>query len=112
MIIQDKIEAIKYLKNNVVKYQQYELAAWLRDVEKNLLSEAGYPTTYNPKFAFKIRYPQYYYLIEVLDNYEKTHFNSGSTKIHLEDLKNNCIDIIREQKINELFGNDSTETSI
>lgn len=101
----EKVDAIKLLKNYVVKSQKYELAAWLRDREKKYLDELSmsYTSNYGDDSIKGIRYPQYHYLIELLNEFESSgHFNElDAIK---EKLKAECIDIIREQKLDELFG--------
>ena len=38
MTLNEKVEAIRYLKTLAIKYQNYEFAAWLRDKEKEILN--------------------------------------------------------------------------
>lgn len=104
MTKQDKAEAIKWLKNHVVKDQKYELAAWLRDKEKELLKELSLPLTGAlSDIQYPLRYPQYHYICELLDG-----FNLGRSYEDIEQMKkkfkDECIDIICEQKINDLLG--------
>ena len=103
----EKVDAIKLLKNYVVKSQKYELAAWLRDIEKKNLDELSLPYTsnYGDDSIKLIRYPQYLYLIELLDSFYSIRYpNSPEIDLIKEKLKAECIDIIREQKLDELFG--------
>ena len=105
MNTQDKIESVNYLKNFVVQSQKYELAAWLRDIEKSLLNELGKP--YYTKIVNHgiIRYPQYHYLLELLDEFakRKNHYPEETESIR-QNLRKEFLDIIRQEKLDELFG--------
>ncbi len=104
---QEKVDAIKYLKNYAVKFQNYELAAWLRDIEKKHLDDISLPYTssYGHEYINRIRYPQYHYLMELLDSFYLVRYpNSNEINTLKDKLKADCIDIIRGQKLDELFG--------
>jgi predicted patatin/cPLA2 family phospholipase len=109
MTLNDKSDAIKYLKSLVVKYQKYEFAAWLRDKEKEILSQLNLPmnSDLEPNYNYfeSISYSQYSHLVELISDYEKSH-NYNETEIK-DYLYKKCINVIREAKLDKLFGDES-----
>jgi replication-associated recombination protein RarA len=97
--LREKSDAIKYLKSLVVKHQKYEFAVWLRDKEKSILEEIGEVEDYSYTFDGKLNYNQYHYLIELISKYK-----NSDEKEFAEMIKKDYIHLIRDQKIDELFG--------
>ena len=112
MTLNEKADAIKYLKTIVVKRRKYEFAAWLRDREKEILSQLNlsYKSDYN--YFESISYSQYLHLIEIIEDFESgkgyNHSTgySGESEIK-EYLYKSCINVIREEKLDRLFGDES-----
>ena len=105
MTLNEKADAIKYLKSLVVKYQKYEFAAWLRDREKEILSQLNLPMKSDYNYFESISYSQYLHLVELISDYEKSH-NCNETEIK-DYLYKKCINVIREEKLDKLFGDES-----
>jgi hypothetical protein len=114
MTLNEKVDAIKYLKSVVVKFQRYEFAAWLRDKEKEILSQLNLPTSLTYLDEGPITYSQYLHLLEIISDFEDK-YNSGREKQYTlqvtseikEYLYKKCINIIREEKLDRLFGDES-----
>jgi len=108
MTLNEKAEAIKYLKTIVVKYQKYEFAAWLRDKEKEILSQLTQSNLlYSDSEYFRetISYSQYLHLIELIEDFDGGKgYNQSDIK---EYLYKKCINVIREEKLDRLFGDES-----
>jgi len=112
MTLNEKAEAIKYLKNLVIKYQKYEFAAWLRDKEKEILNQLNLPSSgpsysqyVTPSFLSPITYSHYLHLTELISDFEKS-YNYNESEIK-EYLYKSCINVIREEKLDRLFGDES-----
>jgi len=107
----EKVEAIKYLKEIVVKYQKYEFAAWLRDKERNILDELTETYSYLPDGP--ISYAQYLYLTELISEFENKPSFAGLLRnldyisLMKEYLYKSCINVIREEKLDRLLGDES-----
>lgn len=120
MTLNEKAEAIKYLKSVVIKFQRYEFAAWLRDKEKEILSQLNLPiqqvTIAAPIYSYddSITYTKYLHLLEIISDFEDK-YNSGREKQYTlqvtsevkEYLYKSCINVIREEKLDRLFGDES-----
>jgi len=107
MTLNEKVDAIKYLKNLVIKYQKYEFAAWLRDKEKEILNQLNLPIS-GPSYSQyegPITYSHYLHLTELISDFEKS-YNYNESEIK-EYLYKSCIDVIREEKLDRLFGDES-----
>jgi hypothetical protein len=106
--LREKSNAIKYLKSIVVKHQKYEFAAWLRDKEKSILEEMeiieaiALAKDYSFTFDDKLNYNQYHYVLELISTYENKH--NYNEQQFVEMVRKDCIHLIRDQKIDELFG--------
>jgi len=113
----EKVEAIKYLKEIVVKYQKYEFAAWLRDKERNILDELTETYSYLPDGP--ISYAQYLYLTELISEFENdyllqirrlkiktTKYIDDTSKMR-DYLYKICLPVIRAEKLDKLFGDES-----
>jgi replication-associated recombination protein RarA len=100
--LKEKADTIKYLKSLVVKHQKYEFAAWLRDREKSILEEIGEVEDYSYTFDGKLNYNQYHYVLELISTYENKH--NYNEQQFIEMVRKDCIHLIRDQKIDELFG--------
>ena len=120
----EKVEAIKYLKEIVVKYQKYEFAAWLRHKEGNILDELRETYSYLPDNP--ISYGQYLYLTELFSEFENDYLlqirklnmdNSYmlNRETRLKDdtsemrdcLYKICLPVIRAEKLDKLLGDES-----
>ena len=69
MNTKSKIESIRYLKSYVIKHQQYELAGWLREREKELMDEIDLVID---NLVTEIRHTQYHYILGLLDEFYKS----------------------------------------
>jgi hypothetical protein len=101
--LEEKANAIKYLKNIVINSQKYQFAAWLREKEKNCLRELNLPIlkNYDYKYEGVISYHQYLILVELISEFE---IYSGLDESEIKkDLYKNCINVIREEKIDKLL---------
>jgi hypothetical protein len=114
MTLNEKYEAIKYLKTIVVKYQKYEFAAWLRDKEKEILNQLSESNLKYDFYSFNesISYSQYLHLIEVISDFESgSGYNHSAGYTDESDIKEylykSCINVIREEKLDRLFGDES-----
>ena len=105
MTLNEKAEAIKYLKNLVIKYQKYEFAAWLRDKEKEILNQVPSGSPYSYSYDGPITYSHYLHLTELISDFEKS-YNYNESEIK-EYLYKSCINVIREEKLDRLFGDES-----
>lgn len=112
MTLNEKADAIKYLKAIVVKRQKYEFAAWLRDKEKKILNQlnlpisgSSYSYSYDGPYDGPITYSQYLHLTELISDFEKS-YNYNESEIK-EYLYKSCILVIREEKLDKLFGDES-----
>ena len=116
----EKVEAIKYLKSIVIKYQKYEFAAWLREKERNILDELTETYSYLPDNP--ISYGQYLYLTELFSEFENDYLlqirklrMDNSYKTRLKDdtsemrdcLYKICLPVIRAEKLDKLLGDES-----
>ena len=112
MTLNEKADAIKYLKTIAVKRQKYEFAAWLRDRVKEILSQLNLPYKSDYNYSESISYSQYLHLIEIIEDFESgkgyNHSTgySGESEIK-EYLYKSCINVIREEKLDRLFGDES-----
>ena len=117
MTLNEKADAIKYLKNIVIKFQRYEFAAWLRDKEKEILNQLNLPSSgssYSYSYDDSITYTKYLHLLEIISDFEDK-YNSGREKQYTlqvtsevkEYLYKSCINVIREEKLDRLFGDES-----
>jgi hypothetical protein len=115
--LKEKSESIKYLKALVVKHQKYELAAWLRDKEKQILEQLNLPINVSYSYTYEglITYAQYLQMTDLLSEFENKYSSSKdqyvlkeytlkTTSEIREELYKNCINVIREQKLDDLFG--------
>jgi hypothetical protein len=100
----EKVEAIKYLKSIVVKYQKYEFAAWLREKEGNILDELRETYSYLPDNP--ISYGQYLYLTELISEFEEINF-VDELNLMKEYLYKKCLPLIRAEKLDKLLGDES-----
>lgn len=105
MTLNEKVDAIKYLKNLVIKYQKYEFAAWLRDKEKEILNQLNLPIRSYSHYEGPITYSHYLHLTELISDFEKS-YNYNESEIK-EYLYKSCINVIREEKLDKLFGDES-----
>jgi hypothetical protein len=103
----EKVEAIKYLKEIVVKYQKYEFAAWLRDKERNILDELTGTYSYLPDGP--ISYAQYLYLTELISEFDDETLprHLDYTSLMKEYLYKICLPVIRAEKLDKLLGDES-----
>lgn len=102
----EKVEAIKYLKEIVVKYQKYSFAAWLRDKERNILDELTGTYSYLPDVP--ISYAQYLYLTELISEFENETLDyTGSQSEMKEYLDKKFLPVIRAEKLDKLLGDES-----
>jgi len=102
----------------VIKHQQYELAGWLREREKELMDEIDSVVSlkeYIDNLVTEIRHTQYHYLLGLLDEFYASPV-TGTGPIHFSHTKNvkesfikDLKGIMRNQKIDDLFG-DSTSS--
>ena len=117
MTLNEKVDGIKYLKKLVIKYQKYEFAAWLRDKEKEILNQLNLPSSgasYSYSYNGPITYSHYLNLLEIISDFEDK-YNSGREKQYTlqvtsevkEYLYKSCINVIREEKLDRLFGDES-----
>ena len=102
MKLNEKVEAIKYLKNLAIKYRNYEFAAWLRDREKEILHQLNLPTNVSYNYEEQITYSQYLHLTDLISEFEKK--NNYDYSEMKDILYKNCINVIREGKLDQLFG--------
>ena len=109
--LKEKSVAIKYLKALVVKHQKYELAAWLRDKEKQIFEQLNLPINVSYTYECLITYAQYLQMTDLLSEFENKYSSSKEKEYTLkttseirEELYKNCINVIREQKLDDLFG--------
>ena len=113
MTLNEKYEAIKYLKTIVVKYQKYEFAAWLRDKEKEILNQLSESNLKYDFYSFNesISYSQYLHLIEIIEGFESGYNHSADVYLGESEIKEylykKCINVIREEKLDRLFGDES-----
>jgi hypothetical protein len=107
MTLNEKADAIKYLKNLVIKYQKYEFAAWLRDKEKEILNQLNLPISGSSYSQYEgpITYSHYLHLTDLISDFEKS-YNYNESEIK-EYLYKSCIHVIREEKLDRLFGDES-----
>lgn len=102
MTLNEKADAIKYLKSIVVKSQKYEFAAWLRDREKEILSQLS-QLNLPMNNTQSISHSKYLHLIEIVEKFESvTGYNESDIKEYLHK----CISFIREEKLDKLFGDE------
>ena len=111
--LKEKADTIKYLKALVVKHQKYEFAAWLRDKEKQILEQLNLPINFSYSYTYEglITYAQYLQMTDLLSEFENKYSSSKEKEYTLkttseirEELYKNCINVIREQKLDDLFG--------
>jgi hypothetical protein len=102
--LKERLSAVNYLKNYVIQFQKYELSAWLRDREKALLVELGLDFTFKNTLT-QVNSYQYHYIIELLDEFAKNDkYRLNEASNIKEEIKKNCLDIIRQEKLDQLFG--------
>lgn len=113
MTLQDKLVSIKYLKGIVVKYQKYEFASWLRDIERKVIEDIDSSSSAeNAMLVYDgpISYVQYLYLTELISDFEKSSINFAKFLIESEMrdyLYKNCLPAIRSEKLDKLLGDES-----
>ena len=108
--IETEIKLVKKLKSLAINHQMYESAANLRDMERKLIDSLPDGKrqafqNFNISFSYKILdINEYNYLIDLtlllqdkeykgIEKYEKIRNN----------LKSECLPLIREEKLNQLF---------
>jgi hypothetical protein len=98
----EKYQTIKYLKNLIVRshaaciVQEYEFGAWLRDREKEMVEKIPNTVT----LIDKLNISQYKFAVEMISGFDTYSHSRGRI---IEILKKECIDIIRDEKIDKLL---------
>lgn len=98
----EKLKAIRILKGFCVRFQSYGLAAQTRDLEKSLMRDNGFSESDIPILAWnesKITQQQFDYIMECFDTFRRTY----SSDQMITDIRNICIPIIRQKKLDDLF---------
>jgi len=90
----EKYQTIKYLKNIVVRSQEYDFGAWLRDREKEMVEKIPNTVT----LIDKLNISQYKFAVEMISGFDTYSHSRGRI---IEILKKECIDIIRDEKIDK-----------
>jgi len=99
-----QIKLVQKLKTLVIKNQMYESAAILRDMERKLIkSLIDYSTNYEWNIT---NIDEYNYLINLtlsLQGKGKEYKGIERYEKIRDQLKSECLPIIREEKLNQLF---------
>lgn len=112
--IETEIKLVKKLKSLAINHQMYESAANLRDMERKLIDslpdgkpcfEAKKSFTIQPIGGGKILdINEYNYLIDLtLKLQDKEYKGIEKYEKIRNDLKSECLHLIREEKLNQLF---------
>jgi hypothetical protein len=97
-----QIKLVQKLKTLVIKNQMYESAAILRDMERKLIkSLIDYSTNYEWNIT---NIDEYNYLIDLTLKLQGKEYKGIERYEKIRDqLKSECLPIIREEKLNQLF---------
>ena len=98
----ERLKAIRILKSFCVRFQSYELAAQTRDLEKSLMKDNGFSESDIPILAwdeYRITQLQFDYIMECLNTFRKKY----TTDQMITEIRNICIPIIRQKKLDDLF---------